>query len=101
LSTGTIAESAEICASERFRALREFATIYSIGTATAAELWSKGCRTLDDVRAHYCGDAGGEGEKPAERRAERKAAQRRLDGTMTRAEVVSAWLNLKPELDQK
>lgn len=69
-----------------------------MGTSTAVELWNAGCRSLADVRAHYC--RGHEDLLTAhDRRAERKAAQRRAEGRMTRAEVVSAWLDLKDDLD--
>lgn len=58
------------------------------------QLWNAGCRSLEDVRAYY------EFVPPEGRREERKARKRRMEGTMTRAEVVHAWLELKKELDE-
>jgi hypothetical protein len=87
--------------------LQSFASIYSIGTSTAVELWNAGCRSLTDVRAYYCRSEEKEKEQLLEptltprdaRREERKAAKRRAGGNMSRSEVVGTWLDLKADLD--
>ncbi|BEJ01068.1 hypothetical protein CcaverHIS631_0509250 [Cutaneotrichosporon cavernicola] len=108
LTTGQIAEAEEIKASPRFQALRLFSSVWSVGHSTAAELWRAGCRNLEDVRLYFSRtdappilEDGGDGWEydRATAREERARRQRREEGAMTREEVVSAWLNLKDELD--
>ncbi|KAF5321048.1 hypothetical protein D9619_001670 [Psilocybe cf. subviscida] len=53
IETGRISESREIRASERFKSLSAFAKIYSIGPTTARMLYSKGCRTVEDLERYY------------------------------------------------
>lgn len=99
LITGQVAESEAIRASPRYQALKEFASVYSIGQATAAELWDRrGCRTLRDLRVFYCGLE--EEDELEEGREGRQRRKRRLEGNMTRAETVAAWLDRKAELDE-
>lgn len=109
LTTGAIAESQSILASERFHALRLFSSVWSIGHSTAAELYRAGCRDLEDVRAYFCRtdpeppippDEDGIRDRSAVR-AERAKKRRRELGMMTREEVVGTWLELKDELDTK
>ncbi|WOO81108.1 DNA-directed DNA/RNA polymerase mu [Vanrija pseudolonga] len=98
LSTGAVAESEAILKSARFKALRTFSTIYTIGRPTAADLYDKkGCRTLADVQAHYCHDTPADDELSAKELRARDL--RRISGTMTRGEVVMDWLGLRDELD--
>ncbi|BEJ16312.1 hypothetical protein CspHIS471_0509170 [Cutaneotrichosporon sp. HIS471] len=107
LTTGQIAEAEEIKASPRFQALRLFSSVWSVGHSTAAELWRAGCRDLEDVRLYFSRtdapplleDGDGWEYDRATAREERARRRRREEGTMTREEVVSAWLNLKEELD--
>lgn len=68
--------------------------MFTIGAQTAVQLWDAGCRTLADVLAHY------EWSPPATPRDERKARKRRMEGTMTRPEIVHAWVRLRDELDE-
>lgn len=101
LTTGTVAESVAILNSPRYQAMEQFASIYTIGKSTAAELWDKGCRTLADVRRVYVDEDedvsdGGEGD----RAKARARSRRRRDGTMTRGETVAAWLGMKDDLDE-
>lgn len=78
----------------RYNALKTFSSVYSIGHQTAVQLWNAGCRTLEDVRSHY------EYIPPEGRKEERRARKRRMEGTMTKAEVVHAWLEVRQELDE-
>lgn len=95
LQTGRIEESELILKSERYKALEEFASVYSIGHSTAAQLWHDGCRNLEDVKRYF------QREEPEGKREERKARQRQMGGGMERAEIVDAWLKLREELDTK
>ncbi|KAL1411483.1 hypothetical protein Q8F55_002444 [Vanrija albida] len=98
LATGAVAESDAILSSTRFKALRLFSTIYTIGRPTAADLYDKkGCRTLSDVEAHYCSDTPADDELSAKELRARDA--RRISGTMTRGEVVRDWIGLRADLD--
>lgn len=95
LDTGHIAEADTVLASERYQALRSFAEIYTVGTSTAAQLWKAGCRTLEDVRSHLGADAL---PPPPESQEARARAKRRLEGNMTRSEIVSDWLDILDDL---
>jgi DNA polymerase mu len=108
LATGRIAEAEAIAASARFRALRLFSSVWSVGHSTAAELWREGCRDLEDVRLYFSrtdpapqleDDGHGYEFDRAAVREERAKTRRREEGKMSREEVVSAWLGLRDELD--
>lgn len=58
------------------------------------QLWDAGCRTLDDVLQHY------DWTPPSTPKEERKARKRRMEGTMTKPEIVHAWVKLRDQLDQ-
>ncbi|KAF9501386.1 Nucleotidyltransferase [Pleurotus eryngii] len=53
LTTGQILEAREILASQRFRSLSEFNTIYGIGPVTARQLYDKGMSTLEHLDSYY------------------------------------------------
>ncbi|KAF7428757.1 hypothetical protein PC9H_007989 [Pleurotus ostreatus] len=53
LTTGQILEAREILASQRFRSLSEFNTIYGIGPVTARQLYDKGMSTLEHLESYY------------------------------------------------
>ena len=38
---------------EKYKVLREFTSIYGIGSMTAQTLYARKCRTLDDVKRFY------------------------------------------------
>lgn len=98
-----------------------FASIFTIGTSKAVELYDKYmCRTLDDVSEHYriredaewSEGVVGEGvplgtslqrarEGGKEKRRSRNADKRRREGRMSQAEVVREWIALRDEIDQK
>lgn len=94
LETGRIEEAELIKLSPRFIALQSFSSVYSIGHATASQLWHDGCRNLEDVKRYFSK------EEPESRREERKAEKRKFGGGMNRAEIVDAWIKLKDELDK-
>jgi DNA polymerase IV len=60
LKRGTIAEVENTKASERFRALSLFASVYGIGPTTARTLWNRGVRTLRDLQRWYDAPVDGE-----------------------------------------
>lgn len=105
LTTGAIEESTTIVNSERFKALRLFSSVWSVGHSTAAELYRAGCRDLEDVRLFFIRtdppppllDEDGVRDRAAVK-AERARKRRQNEGTMTREEVVGAWLELIDEL---
>lgn len=107
LSQGYISESRSILTDQRYIALEEFSSIYSIGKATAVELWNRGCRTVHDIQKLYCGEDESEedehemsyDEERRERRQKRKIKERKRAGNMKRSEIVCAWLDIKDELD--
>jgi len=97
LATGHIAESEEILASSRFKALRLFASIYTVGPHTAKELYDKHhCRTLDDVRLHY--ESMAEVSEPLR---PKEKARRQKEGGMLQTDIVAEWIKIKDELDSK
>ena len=97
LETGSIAESEEILASPRYAALREFASVYTIGKASAKDLYDRHhCRTLEDVRQHYQ-NISDESEEVRLKVKER----RRREGGMPHVDIVEAWMKLKDELDSQ
>lgn len=100
MSTGIVAESASIVSSARYKAMTEFASIYTIGQATAAELWDRrGCRTLEDVRRCYVGKDGVDPDADVGRKEEKAKRKRRAEGTMRQSEIVEDWLGMKDDLD--
>jgi hypothetical protein len=97
LTYGRIAESEEILASPRYAALREFASIYSIGHSTARDLYDNhNCRTLEDVQAHYRNIS----EESEQVRLKEKLRRRRIGG-MTQVDIVEQWCAIKDDLDSK
>lgn len=97
LNTGRIAESEEILASPRYAALRDFASVYTIGHATARDLYdTHHCRTLADVRAHYMNIS----DESEEVRLKEKL-RRRKTGGMTHVDIVEEWMQIKEDLDAK
>jgi DNA polymerase mu len=97
LDTGQVAESLEILASDRYRSLRDFASVYTIGHHKARELYDRHhCRTLQDVRQHYINIA----EESEEVRLKEKLRRRRRGG-MTHVDIVEEWMRIKEELDSK
>ncbi len=116
-------------ADPRFQTLRLFASVFTIGSSKAVELYDlQGCRSLTDVAEYYAEREGqewdtgivGEGTPLTKRmikydptgvlgklavwklkRRSRDAAKRRRDGTMSKAEVVREWMLIQDELDQK
>ena len=130
LETGRIEESDSILADSRFQTLREFASVFTIGTSTAVELYDlHGCRSLSDVAEFYADKEGqewdsgvvGEGVPLAKRkirygpdgvlggrggayrwkRKTRDAVRRRQEGLMSKAEICREWMLLQEELDQR
>jgi DNA polymerase mu len=97
LEHGHIAESLDILASERYRSLRDFASVYTVGHHKARELYDQHhCRTLEDVRQHYINIA----EESEEVRLKEKQ-RRRQRGGMTHVDIVEEWMKLKDDLDSK
>jgi DNA polymerase mu len=97
LETGQIAESIEILASERYKSLRDFASVYTVGHHKARELYDQHhCRTLEDVRQHYINIA----EESEEVRLKEKQ-RRRQRGGMTHVDIVEEWMRVKDDLDSK
>lgn len=97
LDTGRIAESEGILASPRYAALRDFASVYTIGHSTARDLYDKhNCRTLEDVRAHYMNIS----EESEQVRLKEKLRRRRIGG-MTQVDIVEEWMQIKDDLDSK
>ncbi|ORY32892.1 putative beta DNA polymerase [Naematelia encephala] len=95
LTTGRIAETESILASERYQTLKLFASVYTVGHHTARELYdTHHCRTLGHVRRYYQGIA----EESEEVRLKEKL-RRRMKGGMTRIDIVEEWMGLKEELD--
>jgi DNA polymerase/3'-5' exonuclease PolX len=130
LETGRIQESDMILADPRFQTLRVFASVFTIGTSTAVELYdNQGCRSLSDVTDFYAGKEGqewdsgvvGEGVPLTKRkvrfgmdgvlggrdgsyrwkRKTRDAVKRRQQGMMSKAEMVREWMLVQNELDQR
>lgn len=97
LESGQIQESQEILQSARHHTLTDFASVYTIGHATAKELYDRHhCRSLADVREHYLNIA----EESEEVRLKVKARRQR-EGGMTHADIVEEWMKVKDELDTK
>lgn len=83
--------------SARHHTLTDFASVYTIGHATAKELYDRHhCRSLADVREHYLNIA----EESEEVRLKVKARRQR-EGGMTHADIVEEWMKVKDELDTK
>lgn len=120
LATGRVEEAEAIKASERYQTLNLISSVFTVGTSTAFELYTKhDCRTLEDVAEHYARreslewDTGVVGQgipighsfKSAEsgrrKRRSRDAQRRRTEGKMSQAEIVREWIALRDELDQK
>lgn len=130
LETGRIEESDNILTDPRFRTLREFSSVFTIGTSTAVELYdTHGCRSLSDVADYYAEKEGqewdsgvvGEGVPLAKRkvrygtdgvlggrggtyrwkRKTRDAVRRRQEGMMSKAEICREWMLIQDELDER
>ncbi|WVQ73950.1 hypothetical protein IAR50_003531 [Cryptococcus sp. DSM 104548] len=99
LRTGSIEECQTILSSPRFRALLDFASVYTIGHHRARELYDiHHCRSLEDVKRHFADmDGGGQEDAIDERREKLK---RQKTGHMKAVDIVEEWMKLKDELDQ-
>lgn len=119
LATGRVEEAEGIKESEKYQTLNLLASVFTVGTSTAFELYTKyGCRSLEDVAQHYAQrealewDTGvvGEGipvghsfraESGRRKRRSRDAQRRRMQGKMSQAEIVREWIALREELEEK
>ncbi|KAK4689277.1 hypothetical protein P7C73_g818, partial [Tremellales sp. Uapishka_1] len=97
LREGRIQESEDILASSKYKSLREFDSVFTVGKHTAMELYEvHNCRDLEDVRAHYANLA----EESEEMRMKEKLRRRR-EGGMTKVDIVEEWLKIGHELAAK